>query len=284
MFWVKKVLCGLSALIFIILGLVTVGSSQLFLSVLGFGALVGGLTLGHIAIKETLPSYNFWITFVAICLAYMLFINRNDSALDEQGDYAESQEQRVEEKTHENQFHIKKISKKKKKGAINLAAYPKISGSITAVHAHVYYIAGRYVRLYGVDAPDNDQLCSDSNGNSYNCGEVAVSWIRNWIDQNPVDCYLLKIEPNGQDLATCIWGKYDIGAALVAAGWGLANTKETNIYKPYEVKAQSESAGLWQGTFYTPENWRDIKRHRNDFTIKTSSPSGGGFLGSLFKW
>ena len=97
---------------------------------------------------------------------------------------------------------------------------------------------------------------------------------------------MLKIEPNGQDLATCVWGEYDIGAGLVGAGWALANTRESDIYRPYEAKAKSESSGLWQGTFYAPEDWRDIKRRRNDFTIKRTTVSkGGGFFdfGSWFK-
>lgn len=285
MLWVKRFLCGFSALIFIGLGLMTIVSSHQVMSVLGAGAILTGLTLGHITIKQTLPSYNFWITCVAMWLAFMLFFSRNEAQETEPVILsAETSMTSQEPQPKENHEHKVHKSEKKKKAGFNLAAYPKISGSLNVIHANVYYIAGRYVRLYGVDAPDNDQLCSDSNGNSYNCGAVAVSWVRNWIDQNTVDCYLLKIEPNGQDLATCIWGQYDIGAALVGAGWGLAKIKETNIYKPYEVKAQSESAGLWQGTFYAPEDWRDIKRRRNDFTIQTNSSSGGGFLGSLFKW
>ena len=176
--------------------------------------------------------------------------------------------------------------KKKRETGFDPSAYPKISGSANVIHAHVFYIGGRYVRLFGVDAPDNDQICSDANGSSYNCGEEAASWVRGWIDNNPIDCYLLKIEPNGQDLATCVWGEYDIGAGLVGAGWALANTRESDIYRPYEAKAKSESSGLWQGTFYAPEDWRDIKRRRNDFTIKRTTVSkGGGFFdfGSWFK-
>ena len=75
-------------------------------------------------------------------------------------------------------------------------------------------------------------------------------------------------------------------AGLVGAGWALANTRESDIYRPYEAKAKSESSGLWQGTFYAPEDWRDIKRRRNDFTIKRTTVSkGGGFFdfGSWFK-
>ena len=180
----------------------------------------------------------------------------------------------------------RKEQKKKRETGFDPSAYPKISGSANVIHAHVFYIGGRYVRLFGVDAPDNDQICSDANGSSYNCGEEAASWVRGWIDNNPIDCYLLKIEPNGQDLATCVWGEYDIGAGLVGAGWALANTRESDIYRPYEAKAKSESSGLWQGTFYAPEDWRDIKRRRNDFTIKRTTVSkGGGFFdfGSWFK-
>jgi endonuclease YncB( thermonuclease family) len=218
----------------------------------------------------------------------MLFTDRTEEPANVQVAASSEEPQRVSQEVSRERPEAvrsvqKKVVSKPKKGAVNLAAYPKISGSATVLHAHVFYIGGRYVRLYGVDAPDNDQLCSDVNGSSYNCGEVAASWVRSWIDNNSMDCYLLKIEPNGQDLATCMWGEYDIGAALVGAGWGIANTRETKIYKPYEVKAQSESSGLWGGTFYTPSDWRDIKRHRNDFTVKTRNSSGGGFFGSLFK-
>ena len=107
-------------------------------------------------------------------------------------------------------------------------------------------------------------------------------YVLNSFDDNNIDCYLLKVNPKGQDLATCVWGDYDIGAALVGAGWAIANTSETDIYAPYEAKAQSELSGLWQGSFYSPEDWRNIKRDTNNFTIKRRSKGGFFNFKSLF--
>ncbi len=287
MLWMRRVVCGIIALSFIVIGGVLINDPNYPLwQAIGFCILVIGITLAYIAIRQHLPSYSFWITLMAIGLAYVLYITRFASVSEEQQQVISS---RKEEKIEKDKKLLGKKephrTEKKKSTGFNLSAYPKISGSIDVIHAHVFYISGRYVRLYGVDAPDTDQVCSNATGSSYNCGEEAASWVRGWIDQNPIDCYLLKVSPNGQDSAICVWGEYDIGAALVGAGWGIINRNETAIYEPYQIKAQSESSGLWQGSFYAPEDWRDIKRGRNDFTIKRKVlPKKDGFFnfGSLF--
>lgn len=289
MLWVKRTVCGIVALIFIILGAkLTNGSSQAWQAI-GFCIFVGGITLAYIAVMQTMPNYNFWVTLTALGLAYALFVTKT-SVMSEEED-PEVVSSRIEKELEKSKDLMgksdtteKKKKEQKKSTGFNLAAYPKISGSATVINANLFYIGGRYVRLYGVDAPDSDQICSDASGASYNCGEEALSWVRGWIDDNPIDCYLLKIEPKGQDLATCVWGEYDIGAALVGAGWGIVNAKETDIYRPYEAKAQSEFSGLWQGTFYSPEDWRDIKRRRNDFTIRRTRVSTGGGLFNFKSW
>ena len=292
MLWFKRILCGIYALFLIVWGISLINDSQVFWFVIGCFSFIAGLILAHIAIKQKLPNYSFWVTFVAICLAYALMVQNNLISMtktvrikadNKKIETPEKTESVATQEPSKDMAKKEPVKKKKKKAGFNLNAYPKISGSITVLHAHIFYIGGRYVRLYGVDAPDNDQLCSDANGSSYNCGEIAASWVRNWIDKNVIDCYLLKIEPKGQDLATCIWGKYDVGAALVGAGWGIANMRETNIYKPYEVKAKNSYLGLWQGSFYLPEDWRNIKRQKNDFTVNKSGSGGSFSFGSLFK-
>ncbi|MCM1323146.1 MAG: thermonuclease family protein [Acetobacter sp.] len=289
----KRIICGVVAAIFIIGGMALFHTSQQLWLAIGFCVLIGGITLAYIAIKQHLPNYSFWITLIALGLAYALYTTHLSPVSEEEQQMISSRLEKEIERSKDFLDNEAPKGKKKRTSAkreknstgFNLNAYPKITGSATVVHAHIFYIGGRYIRLYGVDAPDTDQVCSNAMGHSYNCGEEAASWVRGWIDQNPIDCYILKVDPNGQNLATCIWGEYDIGAALVGAGWGLANTRETTIYQPYEVKAQSESSGLWQGSFYTPEDWRDIKRGRNDFTIKKKAlPQSDGFFsfGSLF--
>ena len=286
MLWVKRIFCGLIALILIISGGMLINSPLISRLIISGILLISGATLAHVSIKQTLPNYSFWITLIAIALAYALFSSKVASTPPY--DQLEK-EQSIEKEVvtvKKIKAEPKKTQRKKKSTGFNLSAYPKISGSATVIHAHVFYIGGRYIRLFGVDAPDNDQICSNATGGSYNCGEEAASWVREWIDQNPIDCYLLKVEPQGQDLATCVWGEYDIGAGLVGSGWGLANMRETRIYEPYQAKAQSQSSGLWQGSFYSPEDWRDIKRSRNNFKIqrRRSSKNDGFFgFGSWFK-
>lgn len=281
----RRILCGFFASILIFIGVSFLELSEPLWFSFGVLLLVVGITLGYIAIMQNLPRYSFWITLVAVGLAYFLF---DLSSKDIFSSNTPSKEQKVSDNEAENNKKKKIIAKKKVikrkenegKSSFRLASYPKLTGSVNIIHAHIFYINGRYVRLFGVDAPDNDQICSDSKGATYNCGEDAVSWLRGWIDTNPIDCYILKVSPKGYDLATCVWGDYDIGAALVGAGWALANKSESDIYVPYEVKAQSESSGLWQGTFYSPKDWRDIKNSKNDFTIRKKSISKGGF----FNW
>ncbi len=287
----KRFFCGLVALVLLACGGMLLNSPHLSKMIISGIFLIGGATLGHVAIKQTLPCYSFWITLIAIALAYALFSSKINSASPEEdidttstSIVAEAPSASVEQTEHK--VLPQKMKRKRKSTGFKLSSYPRVSGSATVIHAHVFYIGGRYVRLFGVDAPDNDQICSSATGSSYNCGEEAASWVRGWIDKNPIDCYLLKVEPQGQDLATCVWGEYDIGAGLVGAGWGIANIRETHIYEPYQAKAQSQSSGLWQGSFYNPEDWRDIKRSRNNFKIqrRRSSKDGGLFnFGSWFK-
>ncbi|MBR5598705.1 MAG: thermonuclease family protein [Alphaproteobacteria bacterium] len=270
MIWVRRVVCGVVALSLILFGGYLTSSDTQVIQALGFCLFVAGITLMYIAITQRMPNYNYWVTLVAIALGVALFMPK---------DFVENDVDNTDITERKTAVHK---DNEKSKLAFSLDKYPKISGSIDVVHANVFYISGRRVRLYGVDAPDNDQICSNASGGSYNCGQEAVSWIRGWIDNNQIDCYLLQINPNGEDIATCVWGEYDIGAGLVGAGWALANTNETRIYAPYEAKAQGNSYGLWSGTFYSPQDWRDIKNERNNFKIQRKSRGNWLNFNTLF--
>ena len=256
MLWVKRLICGIVALMLIAISISLLSHFGFCRILFGVILLISGIMLSYIAIMQGIPKYSFWITLIAIILSIALYLSHFPPK---------------EPNTHEKEQskEVQQVIKKEKPKKSNpLEAHPKISGTASFISANILYVGGRYVRLFGVDAPDVDQICSDSIGASYNCGEEAISWIRNWVDNNHIDCYLLKINPKGQDLATCLWGDYDLGATLVGAGWGLADRSESDIYTPYQVKAQTEKSGLWQGTFYLPEDWRNIKRNKNNFKLK----------------
>ena len=275
--WVKRIVCGIIALCLLCGGIKLFSFNSYVLQIIAFCLIIMGIALSYIAIIQRMPKYNFWITLVALGLGFALFAP-NNFIINNTKKIPNKPNKSFEKKSAINE---KKINKKSPE--FKFAGYPKISGQIDVINANLFYINGRYVRLYGVDSPDNDQICSDARESSYNCGEEAVSWVRNWIDDNYIDCYLLKVTPNATDIGVCVWGQYDIGEAIVKSGWGLANTDETKMYAHQEAKARKSLSGLWQGSFYTPEDWRKIKKDTHNFKIKRKKSFGSFFnFGSLF--
>lgn len=74
-------------------------------------------------------------------------------------------------------------------------------------------------------------------------------------------------DENGNMVGTCSLGQYDLGAAIVNAGWAVAYLKYTDIYYPYEENARAARAGLWQGRFYMPWDWRVMQAQKPKIKI-----------------
>ncbi len=154
--------------------------------------------------------------------------------------------------------------------ALNPQNLPAITGSVRVINADTLMMNGYYIRLYGIDGPEPDQTCANKTGRSYHCGRVAATWLRDWLMDNQVECRIMQQDKNGNMVGTCSLGQYDIGAALVNAGWAVAYTKYTDIYVPYQQEAMKRRDGLWQGKFYMPADWRSIKAKKPK--IKVTRP------------
>lgn len=169
------------------------------------------------------------------------------------------------------------LQKQPAQAAPNIDTLPKIQGTATVVSAGKLVINGRYFVLFGLDAPDPNQTCADAKGRAYNCGQSAARWLRSWVNDYTLECRVMRANAKGSMLGTCSLGEYDIGAALVNAGWALAYTQDTTIYQPYQAQAQKHGRGLWQGKFYKPWEWREIQSTRPK--IEIIKPKGEGFFG-----
>jgi len=150
--------------------------------------------------------------------------------------------------------------------------YPAVRGTVQIINGDTLAMRGRYLKIYGIDAPESNQTCADSKGRSYFCGKEAARWLKSWISSYEIECHILQQDSRGNMVGTCSLGQYDIGAALVNAGWAVADTKVTGIYLPYEQQAQQKGSGLWQGQFYKPWDWREIQSKKPK--IKIIKPKG----------
>ncbi|MBQ8465468.1 MAG: thermonuclease family protein [Alphaproteobacteria bacterium] len=145
---------------------------------------------------------------------------------------------------------------------------PSFTSQVSVITADTLNVQGYKVKLYGIAAPDLTQTCANKTGASYNCGQQAALWLSSWLTTNPVTCRVMKEFGNGNMVAVCSLGQYDLGAALVNAGWAVADPKEGEIYRPYEDNARQKRNGLWQGKFYKPWDWKAIQKRKPQYKVK----------------
>jgi endonuclease YncB( thermonuclease family) len=158
--------------------------------------------------------------------------------------------------------------------------YPAVYSSVYVLTADTLQLyGGKTFRLYGIDAPVSNQMCADNLGRSYPCGREAAAWLKGWIEDNELECHVLKQDTKGNMLGTCTYGPYDLGAALVNAGWAVANPQQTDVYTVYEQQAQKNRRGLWQGQFYKPRDWRKLQARKPKIKVLKPKERKMGIFG-----
>lgn len=160
--------------------------------------------------------------------------------------------------------------------------FPVIYITPRIISGDTFEVGGRYFRLFGISAPIANQTCTDGKGRSYRCGKTAALWLKEWIDGEELECHVIQQDTTGNMVGTCALGEYDIGAALVNAGWAVANPKYADayaIYVIYEEQAQRNKRGLWEGQFYRPWDWQRMQNRRGSVKIIRPKKKKPGLFG-----
>lgn len=134
---------------------------------------------------------------------------------------------------------------------------PEWSGThARVVDGDTLELAGRKVRLHGIDAPERGQMCQNEAGARYGCGAMATEWLRDLVKGQQVRCVALDTDRYGRIVAKCYAQGMDVGAALVLTGRAMAFRRYSQEYVTLEAVARGEKAGFWQGVFDNPKLWR----------------------------
>src|SRR3954471_16275507 len=142
------------------------------------------------------------------------------------------------------------------------AAPEIIAGRATVIDGDTLEIRGERIRLFGIDAPESGQMCLDSKGQSYRCGQKAALVLDAQIGEGVVTCERKGTDPYGRMVAVCrVFGE-DLGAWMVGLGWALASRADSTRYVAAEELARSRGLGMWAGQFMPP--WESRKEHRPD--------------------
>jgi endonuclease YncB( thermonuclease family) len=131
-----------------------------------------------------------------------------------------------------------------------------LQGRAYATGADTLRVAGTYVKLVGIEAPEHDQRCEDARGRSWRCGAAAEAALSRLVDGRPVSCALSGGDDAGRKWALCSIGSRDVGAELVRRGHVFADGTIFARYASQEREARSAKAGLWRGSAERPAAYR----------------------------
>jgi endonuclease YncB( thermonuclease family) len=117
-------------------------------------------------------------------------------------------------------------------------------------------IGSTRIRLAGIDAPSHDQLCLNATGERWTCGVAAHDALAKYAGEKNWTCHVLRTDRFGRSVAKCEVGGEDIQKWLVANGWALSYVRFSHDYDADEKAARDAKAGLWEGAFIAPWDWR----------------------------
>ncbi len=117
---------------------------------------------------------------------------------------------------------------------------------------------GADYRLFGIDAPELQQSCTEANGKSWLCGRAAKVKLTALIKGGNVACEARATDRFGRTVAVCsAEGVPDLGEAMVREGYAIdLGGAAGNPYRDAEAEAQAAKRGIWRGTFQRPSDWR----------------------------
>ena len=162
--------------------------------------------------------------------------------------------------------------------AADIAGVPKIREG-----DHVQ-IGNSRISLGGIDAPAVDQLCLNTKGERWTCGVAARDELIKHVGGKSWTCHPRTTDRRGRIVARCEVDGEDIQKWLVANGWALSYARISHDYDADEKAAREAKAGMWQGAFIAPWDWRTrnkkttilgaAKPPENASTILLASASG----------
>ena len=138
--------------------------------------------------------------------------------------------------------------------ALAAAAQP-VYGLAIAGDGDSLTIGETRIRLFGIDAPEFDQVCTRPEG-QWACGKEAADRLASLVTGREVRCFPLGTDQYDRVLARCSVRGVDVNRAMVAQGYAVAFRRYSLDYVTTEERAKAAKLGLWSGTFDMPSEVR----------------------------
>lgn len=130
------------------------------------------------------------------------------------------------------------------------------TGATRVIDGDTVEIEGTTFRLSGIDAPELGQPCVNSEGVSFDCGEVARRGLEAAIGGRQVSCSAETRDVYQRPVALCVVGDVDLSEEMVTLGYAVPFTEYSQAYVAAGNAAQAAAAGLWNTRFQMPWDYR----------------------------
>jgi len=130
-------------------------------------------------------------------------------------------------------------------------------GQASVIDGDTIEIHSTRIRLFGIDAPETDQLCRNKESKLYRCGQKASNALFDFIAHRVLECVEVDRDRYNRAVAVCSVGGTDIADWLVRSGLALDWPRYSKGgYADAQAEAKREERGMWSGSFKEPWNYR----------------------------
>ena len=132
-------------------------------------------------------------------------------------------------------------------------------GTLRVIDGDTFDVGKTRVRLFGVDAVELDQPCTNADGEDWACGTWVRAEVVKRYQGKLVSCQKVDQDRYGRVVARCAFKGRDIASDLVQDGIVGAYAKYSSDYLEDEKAAAVAGRGLWASTAQLPSEFRATK-------------------------
>ncbi len=160
-----------------------------------------------------------------------------------------------------------------KEKQVTVSAYLKNKQRVNnwdLVDCSAYKITGPW--FFDKDRTPIDKLVKAKHAIEIACGEESRAALEGIVGGRMVTCQKTGLDAYGRWISTCWTDQVEVNDYMVAIGMALAFRKYDRKYIPTERDARERVAGIHQYQFYTPWEYRRLKRQ--ELITRAAAPQG----------
>lgn len=156
-----------------------------------------------------------------------------------------------------------------------------VSGKLRVIDGDTFDVGETRVRIFGIDAPEQDQTCVSADGQTWDCGLWVTGAVREMFQRKDARCEPRDRDRYGRIVAKCFVDGQDVGRLLVSEGLAFAYRRYSLDYDLDEKGAAVRGVGLHASTVEAPASFRagraaaPASQSRQGCTIKGNISSNG---------